>query len=136
LFFSGDQHYLETRHVKPHDVSHDFVQLLDGYSDISNPFTDPTDLPVFWHVPKCGGSTLITIHQCFGMVLANQVGILDGHEQDSVSYFVASNQDDSGTNPMNCFVSLLIGTQVTPPPLSYYLYSKLQLWITLITTVM
>jgi hypothetical protein len=112
LFFSGDQDYLETRLVKPHDVSQDFLQLLDGYSDVPTPYNYPTDLPVFWHVPKCGGSTLIAIHRCFGMVLANQVGILDGHEQDSVSHYLSHPTNMiPETNPYSIlFVSFLFLT--------------------------
>mmetsp|Transcript_24300 Transcript_24300/g.50417 ORF Transcript_24300/g.50417 Transcript_24300/m.50417 type:complete len:595 (-) Transcript_24300:133-1917(-) len=48
---------------------------LDGYAEMKEPFDQDRDLLVFWHVPKCGGTTLqdLMMH-CFGMIAANEIG--------------------------------------------------------------
>ncbi len=48
---------------------------LDGYAEMKEPFDQNRDLFVFWHVPKCGGTTLqdLMMH-CFGMIAANEIG--------------------------------------------------------------
>lgn len=51
---------------------------LSGYAPTSTPYNPSSqshDIPFFWHIPKCGGTTLqdIMMH-CFGMVGANEVG--------------------------------------------------------------
>ena len=50
-------------------------EALDGYAEMAEPFDPDRDLPVFWHVPKSGGTTLqdLLVH-CLGMVAANEVG--------------------------------------------------------------
>lgn len=51
-------------------------QDLAGYADLSEKY-DPEagDIAYFWHIPKCGGTTLqdLMMH-CIGMVGANEVG--------------------------------------------------------------
>ena len=48
---------------------------LTGYAEMRQPFNAQQDLPVFWHIPKCGGTTLqdLMMH-CMGMVGAYEVG--------------------------------------------------------------
>ena len=59
---------------------------LDGFKDLSEPADSGKDVPVFWHVPKAGGSTIKDIvGDCHGKVLANENGVLDGHGLDTVS---------------------------------------------------
>lgn len=51
-------------------------QDLAGYADLSEPYNpEEGDVAFFWHVPKCGGTTLqdLMMH-CIGMVGANEVG--------------------------------------------------------------
>ena len=50
-------------------------EQLDGYSEMVVPYDSEHELPVFWHVPKCGGTTLqdLLMH-CFGLVGANEIG--------------------------------------------------------------
>jgi len=56
-------------------------EQLDGYSDMSVPYDAQRDLPVFWHVPKSGGTTLqdLLMH-CVGMVGANEIGAAHSQE--------------------------------------------------------
>lgn len=56
-------------------------EQLDGYSDMSVPYDAKRDLPVFWHVPKSGGTTLqdLLMH-CVGMVGANEIGAAHSQE--------------------------------------------------------
>ena len=48
---------------------------LNGYAELVTPYNPQYDLPVFWHVPKSGGTTLqdLLMH-CVGMVGANEIG--------------------------------------------------------------
>jgi len=50
-------------------------EALAGYSEMVEPFDPDRELPVFWHVPKSGGTTLqdVMMH-CIGMVGANEIG--------------------------------------------------------------
>ena len=43
--------------------------------NVGQPFTkSPTITPFFWHVPKCGGTSLQRLYWCMGMSIANEVG--------------------------------------------------------------
>jgi len=58
---------------------------LSGYKDAWAPH-ESTDSPVFWHVPKSGGSTIKDIMgTCHRMTMASEAGISDGHGEDTVS---------------------------------------------------
>ena len=49
---------------------------LKGFAELSQPYNlQRGDISFFWHVPKCGGTTLqdLMMH-CFGMIGANEVG--------------------------------------------------------------
>lgn len=52
---------------------------------------ESTDLPVFWHVPKSGGSTVKSILNCYRLIVASEAGITNGHGEENVRayYFVA-----------------------------------------------
>lgn len=56
-------------------------ERLDGYSEMSEPYNAQRELPVFWHVPKSGGTTLqdLLMH-CVGMVGANEIGAAHSQE--------------------------------------------------------
>jgi hypothetical protein len=46
---------------------------------------DPdNDTPLFWHIPKSGGTTAKSMYQCLGMTIANRAGTLPqfGHDHD------------------------------------------------------
>lgn len=63
---------------------------LNGFKNTWQPH-DPKDVPIFWHVPKAGGSTVKDIvGACHGRVIANENGILFGHNEDTVSNFYCS----------------------------------------------
>jgi len=58
---------------------------LTGYKDVWNWKIEPTDLPVFWHIPKSGGSTVKDIMgSCHRFVMATEAGIRNGHDNDTV----------------------------------------------------
>jgi hypothetical protein len=48
--------------------------------------TDNLDLgnetPLFWHIPKSGGTTAEAIYQCLGMTITKRAGIFFGHDHD------------------------------------------------------
>ena len=48
---------------------------LDGYAEMAEPHDPDLELPVFWHVPKSGGTALqdLTVH-CIEVVGANEIG--------------------------------------------------------------
>eukprot|EP00591_Stephanopyxis_turris_P014547 CAMPEP_0195540592 /NCGR_PEP_ID=MMETSP0794_2-20130614/50649_1 /TAXON_ID=515487 /ORGANISM="Stephanopyxis turris, Strain CCMP 815" /LENGTH=378 /DNA_ID=CAMNT_0040674661 /DNA_START=50 /DNA_END=1189 /DNA_ORIENTATION=+ len=55
---------------------------LDGFKDNWTP-PSPSDTPVFWHIPKSGGSSFKDMFsRCHRMVIASENGIRDGHDQD------------------------------------------------------
>jgi len=57
---------------------------LDGFKDVSDPF-EVTDQPVFWHIPKAGGSTVKDIMgTCHRFTQASEAGIAEGHDNDPV----------------------------------------------------
>mmetsp|Transcript_37349 Transcript_37349/g.63587 ORF Transcript_37349/g.63587 Transcript_37349/m.63587 type:complete len:341 (+) Transcript_37349:195-1217(+) len=53
----------------------DLWELLNGYAEMVEPYNPERELPMFWHVPKSGGTTLqdLLMH-CVGMVGANEIG--------------------------------------------------------------
>mmetsp|Transcript_7658 Transcript_7658/g.11135 ORF Transcript_7658/g.11135 Transcript_7658/m.11135 type:complete len:494 (+) Transcript_7658:50-1531(+) len=56
---------------------------LDGYKDAWELLED-TDLPVFWHIPKAGGSMIKDIlGACHRFCMATSSGIDDGHGEDT-----------------------------------------------------
>ncbi len=59
--------------------------VLSGYKDTWDPHEE-TDTPVFWHVPKAGGSTVKDIMgTCHRMTMASEAGIAEGHGEETVS---------------------------------------------------
>jgi len=59
---------------------------LDSLSNFANNWDEwqPTDTPVFFHIPKAGGSTIKDIiGTCHRFVMATEAGITDGHADDT-----------------------------------------------------
>jgi hypothetical protein len=58
----------------------------NSYRYLANAPIDPNmqnDIPVFYHIPKSGGSSIKDIIlNCHFKAMASEVGILDGHDQD------------------------------------------------------
>jgi hypothetical protein len=63
----------------------DSLPELNNFKDSWDPW-EATDMPVFFHIPKSGGSTIKDIMgTCHRFVLASEAGVTDGHDQDTVS---------------------------------------------------
>uniref|UniRef100_A0A7S2H5V4 Sulfotransferase domain-containing protein n=1 Tax=Helicotheca tamesis TaxID=374047 RepID=A0A7S2H5V4_9STRA len=59
------------------------LDALSHYQDSWEPL-QPLDNPVFWHIPKAGGSTVKDIiGTCHRFVMATEFGVTDGHDQDT-----------------------------------------------------
>jgi hypothetical protein len=59
---------------------------LNGFKDTWDPH-EKTDIPVFWHVPKAGGSTIKDIiGTCHRKILASEAGIAEGHGAEDVRF--------------------------------------------------
>lgn len=59
------------------------MELLNNFKDTSEPFT-PNDVPMFFHIPKSGGSTVKDIMgACHRFTLASEFGVRDNHIHDS-----------------------------------------------------
>ena len=59
---------------------------LHGFRGIFEERDQESDVPIFWHIPKAGGSTIKDIvGTCHSRVIANENGVLDGHGTDAVS---------------------------------------------------
>lgn len=57
--------------------------LLDNFKDSWDPY-DPTDIPMFWHIPKAGGSSIKdSMGGCHRFVQATEFGVSDGHDTDT-----------------------------------------------------
>lgn len=55
------------------------IGMFSNLAETSTPSTD-AETPLFWHVPRAGGSTMKDIMgQCLGLVSASEVGVRDGH---------------------------------------------------------
>lgn len=79
------EHEEQTRQLGNDEESNHFVHLpdhLNNLRDVSDP-SKVTDTPVFWHVSKSGGTTMVDIFSaCFGFVVAAEIGVLEGHGED------------------------------------------------------
>jgi hypothetical protein len=61
----------------------DSLPELNNFKDSWDPW-EATDMPVFFHIPKSGGSTIKDIMgTCHRFVLASEAGVTDGHDQDT-----------------------------------------------------
>lgn len=82
------QKQLEEEQIRLLGNKSNSIQLpseLDYVSDVTEP-TKISDTPVFWHVHKAGGTTVVDIFStCFGFVVAAEVGVLEGHGEEMVS---------------------------------------------------
>ena len=56
---------------------------LANFKDSWDPW-DPSDIPVFFHIPKAGGSSVKdNIGSCHRFTMATEYGVTDGHDQDT-----------------------------------------------------
>ena len=55
---------------------------MSHFKDTTEPY-HKSDVPIFWHVPKSGGSTIKDVAgSCHRLVSASNIGTRDGHEND------------------------------------------------------
>mmetsp|Transcript_45530 Transcript_45530/g.67102 ORF Transcript_45530/g.67102 Transcript_45530/m.67102 type:complete len:785 (-) Transcript_45530:275-2629(-) len=91
----------------PEEVAEQKEQLekitkLDGFKDSWDPLAEGEfDTPVFWHIPKAGGSTIKDIMgTCHRMCMASETGIEEGHHEDTEIAIVKIGGDpDNGQDP-------------------------------------
>ena len=58
------------------------LQTLVNFKETWGPY-DIKDVPIFWHIPKAGGSTVKdVIGSCHRHTMATEFGVTDGHDQD------------------------------------------------------
>jgi len=56
---------------------------MANFKDSWEPW-DPSDIPVFFHIPKAGGSSVKdNIGSCHRFTMATEYGVTDGHDQDT-----------------------------------------------------
>ena len=61
----------------------DVSAKLSNFEDTWDPY-DETAVPMFWHIPKSGGSSIKNvIGGCHRLVIASEFGITDGHDLDA-----------------------------------------------------
>lgn len=59
------------------------IPSLAGFKDVWEPM-EATDTPVFFHIPKAGGTTIKNvIGTCHRMTMASEVGVMNGHDKDT-----------------------------------------------------
>ncbi|KAL3803337.1 hypothetical protein HJC23_009301 [Cyclotella cryptica] len=65
----------------PASVSDNLYELRN-FKDSWDPY-EPTDIPMFWHIPKAGGSSIKdALGGCHRFVQATEFGVTDGHIND------------------------------------------------------
>jgi len=68
---------------KVYDAEHEFLSPLKYFADVTDP-NRPSDTAYFFHVPRAGGSTIKSIiGKCLKLVQSSEVGVRDGHDQDT-----------------------------------------------------
>jgi hypothetical protein len=56
---------------------------LNHFRDSWGPY-NPKDVPIYFHIPKAGGSTVKdVVGSCLRMVMASEFGVTDGHDKDT-----------------------------------------------------
>jgi len=74
--------FIEGANSKTH-IGMELPKVLEGFSDIDQPFNKQVDLPFFWHVPRTGGTTLNDIlAECLQLTVASNSGVFEGHGDD------------------------------------------------------
>ena len=64
--------------------SNESLPELINFKDSWDPW-EPSDVPVFFHIPKSGGSTIKDVMgTCHRFVMASEAGVTDGHIDDTV----------------------------------------------------
>lgn len=72
---------------QPLEKVNDPTGNLAGYKDTLDPVEYSSEIPVFWHIPKAGGTAIKNIMgACHRLVLASAAGIKEGHATDTVSH--------------------------------------------------
>lgn len=67
------------------------------------------DTPVFWHVSKSGGTTMVDIFStCLNFRVAAEIGVLEGHDQDETLKVVTLNE---GLRYVNVDTTTSLGIQ-------------------------
>jgi hypothetical protein len=85
FFASPDSTAVVHKKVDVPDVldPNDSLPLLNNYKDTWDPW-DPSDVPMFFHIPKSGGSSIKDIMgTCHRFTLASEFGVTDGHINDT-----------------------------------------------------
>eukprot|EP00579_Thalassiosira_antarctica_P002726 CAMPEP_0201877936 /NCGR_PEP_ID=MMETSP0902-20130614/9222_1 /ASSEMBLY_ACC=CAM_ASM_000551 /TAXON_ID=420261 /ORGANISM="Thalassiosira antarctica, Strain CCMP982" /LENGTH=785 /DNA_ID=CAMNT_0048405479 /DNA_START=36 /DNA_END=2393 /DNA_ORIENTATION=+ len=68
---------------QPAAVQGSVLSELNNFKDTWDPY-DKTDIPMFWHIPKAGGSSIKdAMGGCHRFVQATEFGITDGHDADT-----------------------------------------------------
>lgn len=80
---------------------------LNRFRDSWSPFSS-TDIPIYFHVPKAGGSTIKdVVGSCLRMVMASEFGVTDGHDRDTeVAIVYPKVPGGTGTEDRSAFVNV------------------------------
>lgn len=63
-----------------------------GFKDVFDP-PEPTDTPLFFHIPKAGGTTIKNVvGTCHRLTMATEVGVMNGHDKDTVRFYEVFSQ--------------------------------------------
>jgi hypothetical protein len=82
------------------------MKELSGFRDVWDPLLE-SDVPVFWHIPKAGGSTFKNIMgACHRLVLASATGIKEGHANDTELAIVKIGGDPASRIEPSRFVNV------------------------------
>ena len=78
------------------------LQKLNNFKDTWDPY-ETTDIPMFWHIPKAGGSSIKdAMGGCHRFIQATEFGVTDGHINDkevAIVYPVVPGAADTDRSP-------------------------------------
>jgi len=91
------------------------LKELGNFKDLWDPY-EVTDVPIFWHIPKAGGSTIKdVVGSCHRFTMATEFGVTDGHDKDTkiaVVYPKAPGDADGDRSPfVNVDTTTVAGIQ-------------------------
>lgn len=90
----ADSETIRHRTLANYDHSVALPPALEGLTEVYDTEYDTEyDVPVFWHVSKSGGTTMVDIFStCLKFVVASEVGVLEGHDKDEKLAVVELNE--------------------------------------------
>ena len=85
IIHPNQQQQQQQRHLEEEEDIGIYTWAQINLQPLSEPPKPKKEVPLFWHIPKCGGTTAKSIYECLDLTLANRAGALPqfGHDTDN-----------------------------------------------------